>query len=262
MLPTKITKIALPLVVFLSLLTSCTKKKDTALETALDELKRLSSVTDTGLTYPQYCDRLLTAKANIEVALQHTEDRPARDKILEAVNHFVTARNFWKLDIDANRTSGNAVQECWTKGHSAADAAAEYAFAGAITRWQIDTQEKDRKQHLAEADLSARLTSGKIPTKEIGKYSAAEGNVDGPPMWPIVLTDVSIEIQRPATPNTLWFGDITEGIPFLGNLLVITTKTGSSQTLRFANLEDRVDFGMRLQAALNRWRRRFGNAAQ
>jgi hypothetical protein len=58
---------------------------DPALQAACDELRRLQSLTRTGLTYVQYSDRLLTAKSVADVALEHTSDKAAAEKISQAV---------------------------------------------------------------------------------------------------------------------------------------------------------------------------------
>ena len=76
------------------------REKDAALQTALDELKRLSSYTETGLSYAEYSERFLTAKGNIDVALQHTTDEAAKSRIKVVLAYYTIARDEWKIYTD------------------------------------------------------------------------------------------------------------------------------------------------------------------
>ncbi len=69
------------------------REPDPALQKALDELIRLKSATEVGLTYSEYSDRLLTGKGNVDVALQHCSDDPAKSKIKAAMDYYIAARN-------------------------------------------------------------------------------------------------------------------------------------------------------------------------
>ena len=92
------------------------REKDPALQTALDELTRLASYTQTGLNYSEYSDRLLTAKGNIDVALQRTADLSAKVRIEHAVRCYVEARNEWKKKMEDKYHSGDYVQVYWSDG--------------------------------------------------------------------------------------------------------------------------------------------------
>lgn len=144
------------------MLSGCSKHKNQALEhrdpaiqTALDELGRLNSYISSGISYNQYSDRLLTAKANIDIALQRTADQRAKEKIQRAVSFFLNAREAWKEDIDSEDKSDVLLQRNWKKGCEASDLAAEFAFADEPTRDQIDArirmqEEKERMQEEKE----------------------------------------------------------------------------------------------------------------
>lgn len=135
-------------------ITACSRPKDPALQEALEQLTRLSSYTDTGLNYSEYSDRLLTAKANIEVALQQTNDQRAKEKIERAVSFHVEARNEWRRKIDDKYYSGDGVQPFWLEATAATRLAAEYAFATNAMRRKIDAREeaarKEKARRLAE----------------------------------------------------------------------------------------------------------------
>src|ERR1051325_8068782 len=76
---------------------ACSKQKErAALQTALDELTKLDSYTQTGVSYAQYSDRLVTARAHIDVALQRSTDPGAKAKIEAALQHYIQARDWWK----------------------------------------------------------------------------------------------------------------------------------------------------------------------
>ena len=132
------------------------REKDAALQTALDELTRLSSYTQTGLNYSEYSDRLLNTKGNIDVALQRTSDAAAKDKIDQAVAFYLEARNAWKRKIDNKYYSGPEAQEFWAKASLAAKLAAEYAFADEPTRQQLDAREQARRKEELNAQVRAR----------------------------------------------------------------------------------------------------------
>jgi len=128
------------------------QKKDPALQSALDELTRLSSFTETGLNYNEYSDRLLTAKGNIDVALQRTSDQPAKERINLAVSCYVEARTEWKMKLDSKYHAGVGPQHYWQEATAAASLAAEYAFADQTTRQQIDAREQAKRERERKAD--------------------------------------------------------------------------------------------------------------
>jgi hypothetical protein len=138
------------------------RKEDAPLQAALDELTRLQSFTEAGLTYAQYSDRLLTAKGNIDVALQRTTDEAAKEKIQEAVRYYLAARNEWKVELDSDSNFREAfTQEDWTKGSEAADFAAKYAVADTAARAKMDAAaaaaavEQEKAQQQADAAAAA-----------------------------------------------------------------------------------------------------------
>ena len=142
------------------------REKDAALQTALDELTRLSSYTETGLNYTEYSDRLLTAKGNIDVALQRTADQSAKAKIEHAVSCYVDARNEWKKKLEDKYYFGEGVQHYWSEGTTATRLAAEYAFADEAIRQQIDDRERKTKEMMRKLDEEARAAVEATEKKE------------------------------------------------------------------------------------------------
>lgn len=135
------------------------REKDAALQTALDELIRLGSYTETGLSYTEYSDRLLTTKGNIDVALQRTSDQSAKKKIELAVSCYVQARTEWKKKIDDEYHFGMGVQHYWSEGSTATKLAAEYAFVDEATRQQIDARERETQEMRLKLDEEARAAA-------------------------------------------------------------------------------------------------------
>jgi hypothetical protein len=148
-------------------------QKDPALQTALDELTRLGSYTKTGLNYTEYFDRLLTAKGNIDVALQHTSDKAAKSRIEVALIYYIGARDSWKDSIDHDHGSTsfiyeNYVQEQWRKASDATEKAAGYAFADDAARREIDKREEE------ELYAETRSAAEAEKTEKEGKANDAE----------------------------------------------------------------------------------------
>ena len=129
------------------------RDKDGALQTALDELTRLESFTSIGISYTDYSDRLLTAKANIEVALQKTQDVDAHKRIREALYNYVFARDAWQEEVQGESRPTLSVQHYWEKANTEARLAREYAFADQASRDQMDKEEErlDKEEGLQEA---------------------------------------------------------------------------------------------------------------
>ncbi len=136
------------------------RKQDPALQTALDELQRLHSFTEAGLNYSEYSDRLLTAKGNIDVALQRTTDEAAKHRIGVALSCYVNAREAWRLKIE-NHLAGSYVQDAWTMAARYSNLAREYAFADEVTRQQLDAREKEQVQAEKERFESERQAKAK-----------------------------------------------------------------------------------------------------
>gem|GEM_PF-3682229 len=134
---------------------ACSKakhKEDAALQTALDELTKLNSYTETGLDYAQYSDRLLTARANVDVALQRTTDSRAKAKIEAALSNYIQARDAWKQSLDKGTSSSSdpSVRHYWGEGSSAIARAKRYVVADEKTRRQLEEEdEKEQKQAAA-----------------------------------------------------------------------------------------------------------------
>jgi|ERR1700736_6325002 len=162
------------------------QKDDPALQQALDELIRLASYTEAGLNYTEYSDRLLTAKASIDVALQHTTDTLAGLKIQLAVTYYVGAREAWERKIQVRSGSGddyydNLIHTFWEKGRKAASRAEKYAWSDHATRQQIDESdraetaqeeaelaENDRREKAAENERAAKFQP-KEPVTDVEK---------------------------------------------------------------------------------------------
>ena len=121
-------------------LTSCSKH-EAPLKTAVDELTRLGSCTETGLTYTQYSTRVLTAKGNIDVVLRESKDDGAKSRIETALNYYVEAQNAWTRTPDENYADSEEARSYWTKGKEATEAAAQFAFADRAKRDKIREEE-------------------------------------------------------------------------------------------------------------------------
>jgi len=159
------------LVTTLLLATSCSKsattngnKPDTALQTACDELQRLHSFTLTGLNYFQYSDRLLTAKGIIDVALQHTSDKAAAERVDRAVFCYVEARDNWSQKIRL-RNSDIDLQESWSSGGRAVEFAVAYARAGVAERGKLEVRYREEEERIAaakSAEIERQLQAEKL----------------------------------------------------------------------------------------------------
>ena len=259
-----------------------TTAEDPALQTALDELKRLNSFTETGLNYAEYSERLLTAKGTIDVALQRTSDLPAIKKIQLAVSYYIDARNSWTNKIKHGYEDSPGVQESWAKASDAARLATEYAFADQATRHQIDAREqahrdeesarvyaqyRAREQARMERDekemaARQRLQESKQSRKALLRYSAADGSRDSSQSHQLVMTDVDLQIPSQTGVQLLWFGDIASVERHVVNLYKIIPKRGDRIVLRFNNTADLASFEKQLPAALASWRSEFSDVAQ
>jgi hypothetical protein len=151
---------------------ACSKAKqreDAGLQTALDELTKLDSYTQTGLDYVQYSDRLLTAKANIDVALQRTTDSRAKAKIEAALSYYIQARDSWKQSLDkSTRTSfDTSVRHYWGEGSSAIARAKRYAVADEKTRREFDAEdEKEQKEAAARWEQEKKAAAKRLEQEE------------------------------------------------------------------------------------------------
>jgi len=135
----------------------CSKKdarqKDPSLQSALDELTRLNSFVETGVTYPQYSERLLVAKGNIDLALRHTNDEQAKIGIKKALDIYITTGEEWKNSIDSGREPAG-LQERWEQAKKATTNAANFAFADNAARETISESENPELQDAVKADTA------------------------------------------------------------------------------------------------------------
>jgi len=151
---------------------ACSKakhKEDAGLQTALDELTKLDSYTQTGLDYVQYGDRLLTAKANIDVALQRTTDSRAKAKIEAALSYYIQARDWWKQSLDKGKrtTFDTSVRHYWGEGSSAIARAKRYVLADEKTRREIDAEaEKEQKEAAARWEQEKKAAAKELEQEE------------------------------------------------------------------------------------------------
>jgi hypothetical protein len=147
---------------------------DPALQAALDELTRIQSYTQTGVTYAQYSDRLLTAKGNIDVDLQRTNDEPANAQIQRAISYYITALDDWKRKIDNDTTYvEDFTQEDWSRGGSAITLAAKYAFSDSNTRREIEEQEaREEKELLKAEEEAAQAVKAEQQREELARQEA------------------------------------------------------------------------------------------
>jgi ATPase subunit of ABC transporter with duplicated ATPase domains len=135
----------------------------------LDELTKLDSYTKTGLDYEQYSDRLLTAKGNIDVALQRTTDLRAKAKIEAALSYYIHARESWKqsLDRSTRTTFDTFVRHYWGEGSSALARAKRYVVADEKTRREIDAEaEKEQKEAAARWEQEKKAAAKQLEQDE------------------------------------------------------------------------------------------------
>ena len=151
------------------------RQPDPALQTALDELTRLKSVTEVGLTYSEYSDRLLTAKGNIDVALLRTRDEAAKPRIKAALALYIAARSEWKGSLDINEEATPGIQALWKKADEVARKASEYALADEDARKAIDQREQEKaKQEVALESAKSQISSEFETEKNAVKQAAAK----------------------------------------------------------------------------------------
>jgi hypothetical protein len=95
-----------------ALLSSCKAPKDKALEAAINELGELKVVAQTlnpdahptadRSAFMEYSARLVSAKVNIELALNQTKNEDAKRRIRFALDQYVDAQKEWQHDFDAD----------------------------------------------------------------------------------------------------------------------------------------------------------------
>lgn len=152
---------------------ACSKQREhAALQTALDELTKLDSYSQTGVSYAQYSDQLSTAKANIDVALQRSTDSGAKAKIEAALQHYIQARDWWKESPDVRTSTSSEISErhYWSDGSSAILEAKQYAFADEKTRREIDAknaQKEAARRQLERKEAARRLEQQQKKAKEM-----------------------------------------------------------------------------------------------
>lgn len=135
--------------------TGCSKREK-PLQTALDELRRLGAYTETGLSYAEYSNRLLTAKGNVAVVLQHSNDEGAKSRIENALNYYVEAQNAWKAKSEQGDSRAREIEEYLAKAREATESAATYTLADASKRNKIWQQENAVLEAAAQASEEAK----------------------------------------------------------------------------------------------------------
>jgi hypothetical protein len=136
-------------------LTGCSKREK-PLQTALDELRRLGAYTETGLNYTEYSNRLLTAKGNVAVVLQHSNDEGAKSRIENALNYYVEAQNAWKAKSEQGDSRAREIEEHLVKAREATESASTYTLADASKRNKIWEQENAILEAAAQASEEAK----------------------------------------------------------------------------------------------------------
>lgn len=148
---------------------ACSKQREhAALQTALDELTKLDSYTQTGVSYAQYSDRLSTAKANIDVALQRSTDSRAKAKIEAALQHYIQARDWWKESPDVRLSTSSDISDrhYWSEGSSAILEAKLYAFADEKTRREIDAKHEEDQKEAARREREAKEAAKRLEQEQ------------------------------------------------------------------------------------------------
>lgn len=187
--------------------TATLRQRDPALQTALDELTRLNSYIEAGVEYPDYCNRLLDAKGNIDVALRGSNDKEVVEAINRAVKHFIDARDAWKMklnfegQIDAwfpekTPTALKYTVE-WGVNLDLALALARLEMRFALQLASTDDEQRPQLRHEYVADLERTVASytsnNKIAT---GRDSLEEADKPKPPLSEADKQRVAEQQQR------------------------------------------------------------------
>jgi hypothetical protein len=163
---------------------------DPNLQAAFDELRRLQSYTEAGLTSAAYADRLLSSKATIDLALEKTSahDNAIAQLVQESLSHYLKARDYWDLaelkdkdyekifaavDNELGRDFGAdlgstksrevlrvCLQRSWARALKAAQVARDAANSSKEVREGILTNSKENIDS-ASKSFDARLTDWK-----------------------------------------------------------------------------------------------------
>ena len=72
-----------------------TRKRKAAAQRVFQQLLKLSSITEVGVTFPQYSERLLDAKSEIESALLEVDNQGFKARASNTLTAYVDARKFW-----------------------------------------------------------------------------------------------------------------------------------------------------------------------
>lgn len=149
----------------LSLFVGCVRKSDDSVQRASEELKRLSSVAKVGLNYPEFSDRVLTAKGNMDVALESATDSRAKEKIEWAMNFYVEIRKTWGTDPTFRSQGSEINSEIKGLLQVAADASqlvGKYVKTDNQTRSSLDVEAQGIEKVRAERALRIQKLSGAI----------------------------------------------------------------------------------------------------
>ena len=77
---------------------STNKKKESA-QKVFKELFKLKLITETGLSYSQYSERLIDAKTTIEMSLLDVDDQRFSSSVSEILSAYLDARDIWLFCI-------------------------------------------------------------------------------------------------------------------------------------------------------------------
>ena len=135
--------------------TGCSKK-ETPVQTALGELRRLDSEIHPALQYAEYSNRLAEAQRRIAVALQKSKDAGANARIEKAMNIYVEAQQAWHREKDTVPAAPAEVVACWEGARRATDGALEFTSADPAKRTKIWQQELAVVEAAARAEQDAK----------------------------------------------------------------------------------------------------------
>jgi hypothetical protein len=190
------------LLIALALAFACTgcSKRETPLESALSELRRLGSSTQAALKLTEYSDQLSAAKVRIDAAFQQTKDDDAKLRIEKALNWYLEAQIAWKRNNDTDARASAQVRDYWSQARQATEFASEYALAKPPKRqklWETemaavdatiraseeaakqgDEEQKARQARQAEAEARRQVADEKkiVETARTRRF-APEGTV-------------------------------------------------------------------------------------
>ena len=120
--------------------TGCAKR-ETPVQTALNELRRLGSETEAGLKHSDYSNRLAGAQHRIAAALQKSKDAGAKARIQKALNIYLDAQRSWDRDAERKSSAPAQVLASWNEARRVTEDAYGFAAADPAKRTEIWQQE-------------------------------------------------------------------------------------------------------------------------